>query len=141
MNIDGVYNGIALDHIRAGHGMRIYRYLGLDKLDCCIAVIQNVRSSQLGKKDIIKIDSELELDLDALGYLEPDITVNYIRGGKVAEKRCLTPPAELRNVIFCKNPRCITSTERGIDHIFRLTDPEARTYRCAYCDADGPVEP
>ena len=114
--------------------MDIYKYLHLDKLDCCVAIIKNARSAKYGKKDIIKIDGELEIDLDMLGFLDPNITVGIIRDGKLVEKRKLVLPKELRNVIKCKNPRCITSVEEGIDHIFLLG--ENQRYRCAYCEQE-----
>lgn len=135
MRIDGITSGFVLDHIKAGESMDIYHYLGLDKLDCCIAIIKNVRSTKMGRKDIIKIDSEMDLNLDVLGYLDVNITVNVIKDGKLVEKRHLELPERLTNVLFCKNPRCITSTEQEIDHVFRLVDKEKKTYRCDYCDA------
>ena len=134
MNIDSIQNGVVLDHIQAGKSMDIYRYLHLDQLDCSVAIIKNVRSGRMGKKDIIKIDGELEIDLDMLGFLDPNITVGIIRDGKLVEKRKLVLPKELRNVIKCKNPRCITSVEEGIDHIFLLG--ENQRYRCAYCEQE-----
>lgn len=132
MNIDSINNGIVLDHIKAGKSMEIYSYLGLDSLDCSVAIIKNVRSTRMGKKDIIKIDAPIELDLDVLGYIDPDITVNIIVNGKLVEKRPLELPKRLTNVLFCKNPRCITSCEQGIEHIFYLSDESSRTYRCLY---------
>lgn len=134
MNIDGITNGIVLDHIRAGGAMQIYEYLGLDKLESCVAVIQNVRSAKYGKKDIIKIDELIDLDLDVLGYFDPNITVNYIKDGKLLEKKHLALPELLTDVIKCKNPRCITSTEQEISHKFVLADRKKKTYRCIYCD-------
>jgi len=134
MNIDGVTTGIVLDHIQAGKSMTIYNLLGLDKLDCSVAVIQNVRSEKYGKKDVIKIDCIIDLDFDVLGYIDPHITVNIVRDGKLEKKSHLALPKELVNVIQCKNPRCITSTEHSIDQRFRLMDEETRTYRCEYCD-------
>ena len=136
MNIDGVSTGIVLDHIQAGRSMEIYEYLGLDKLQSCVAVIQNVRSGKYGKKDIIKIDELIDLNLDVLGYFDPNITVNYIRDGKLLEKKHLALPDKLTDVIRCKNPRCITSVEQGIVHVFKLVDKEKKVYRCAYCDAE-----
>lgn len=135
MNVDGVNNGIVLDHIKAGMSMRIYRLLGLDELDCCVAIIKNVSSKKYGKKDIIKIDDEIDLDLDVLGYIDPTITVNIVRDQKLHVKRHLELPLELKNVVKCKNPRCITGTEQEIDHVFRLADRDTRLYRCAYCEA------
>ena len=134
LNIDSLQNGIVIDHIKAGASMTIYDLLKLGKLDCCVAIIKNARSAKYGKKDIIKIDGELEIDLDMLGFLDPNITVGIIRDGKLVEKRKLVLPKELRNVIKCKNPRCITSVEEGIDHIFLLG--ENQRYRCAYCEQE-----
>ena len=135
MNIDGVHNGIVIDHIKSGMSMQIYQLLGLDELDCCVAIIKNVKSSKYGKKDIIKIDSEIDIDLDVLGYVDPNITVNLVRDGRLHTKRHLELPNKLVNVIKCKNPRCITTIEQEIDHIFRLVDKDARLYRCVYCEA------
>ena len=134
LNIDSLQNGIVIDHIKAGASMAIYDLLKLGKLDCCVAIIKNARSAKYGKKDIIKIDGELEIDLDMLGFLDPNITVGIIRDGKLVEKRKLVLPKELRNVIKCKNPRCITSAEEGTDHIFLLG--ENQRYRCAYCEQE-----
>ena len=136
MNIDGVKNGIVLDHIKAGKSMRIYQLLGLDKLDCCVAIIQNVNSSKYGKKDIIKIDTDIEVDLEALGYIDSHITVNYVKDGKLSKKLHLTLPDTLTGIIQCKNPRCITSVEQEIVHKFKLINKEKKVYRCVYCDAD-----
>lgn len=134
LNIDSLQNGIVIDHIKAGASMAIYDLLKLGKLDCCVAIIKNARSAKYGKKDIIKIDGELEIDLDMLGFLDPNITVGIIRDGKLVEKRKLVLPKELRNVIKCKNPRCITSAEESIEHIFVLG--ENNRYRCAYCEQE-----
>lgn len=134
MNIDSIQNGVVLDHIQAGKSMDIYKYLKLDQLDCSVAIIKNVRSGRMGKKDIIKIDTPMEVDLDVLGYIDPDITVNVIRNGQRVEKKRLELPRRLTNIIHCKNPRCITVSEPQLDAIFLLSDPERRTYRCAYCD-------
>ncbi|MCL2513706.1 MAG: aspartate carbamoyltransferase regulatory subunit [Oscillospiraceae bacterium] len=134
MNVDGVNSGIVLDHIQAGKSMAIYRYLHLDKLECCVAIIKNVKSGKLGRKDIIKIDAELPMNLDVLGYIDPNITVNVIKNGEIAEKKRLDLPRELVNILHCKNPRCITSAEQEIDHIFRLDDLEKQIYRCVYCE-------
>ena len=136
MNIDSIQNGVVLDHIQAGKSMDIYRYLHLDELDCSVAIIKNVRSDRMGKKDIIKIDSPIDLDLDVLGYIDPDITVAIIKEGHLVEKKHPALPKKLVNVIHCKNPRCITTAEPQLDAIFLLSDPEKRTYRCAYCDAE-----
>ncbi len=134
MNIDSIKNGIVIDHITAGRGMEIYKLLGLDALDCSVALIKNVVSRKTGKKDIIKIDSDFAVDTDILGYVDPDVTVNIIKNGNITEKRTLALPAELTDVLHCKNPRCITSTEQELPHIFRLTDRENRVYRCIYCE-------
>ena len=134
MNIDGVTTGIVLDHIQAGKSMEIYEYLGLDKLQSCVAVIQNVRSAKYGKKDIIKIDELIDLNLDVLGYFDPNITVNYIKDGNLLEKKHLALPDRLTDVLHCKNPRCITSCEQEIPHVFELVDRDKKIYRCIYCD-------
>lgn len=135
MNIDSIKNGIVLDHIRAGQSMEIYRILELGELDCTVAIIKNVNSLKMGKKDIIKIDAELDLDLAVLGYIDPGITVNIIKNGERVEKRHLRLPDEVHGVIKCKNPRCITSVEQDIEHVFRLRDRENRVYRCIYCES------
>ena len=134
MNIDSIQNGVVLDHIQAGKGMDVDKYLRLDQLDCQVAIIKNARSGHMGKKDIIKIDSPMEVDLDVLGYIDSNITVNIIRDGKRVEKKHLELPQKLVNVIHCKNPRCITVSESQLDAIFVLSDAEKHTYRCAYCD-------
>ena len=136
MNIDGVTTGIVLDHIKAGKSMQIYNYLGLDKLDCSVAVVQNVRSSKYGKKDIIKIDDEIELDFEMLGYIDSNITINRVKDGVLTKKEHLELPETLTNVIKCKNPRCITSVEQEITHMLKLADKEKKIYRCAYCDVE-----
>ena len=136
MNIDGVSTGIVLDHIKAGKSMQIYELLRLDKIDNCVAIIQTADSSKYGKKDIIKIDQLIDLDLDILGYVDSNITVNIVKDGKLHEKKHLALPETLTNVIRCKNPRCITSVEQGIVHVFKLVDKEKKVYRCAYCDAE-----
>ena len=134
MNIDSIQNGVVLDHIQAGKSMDIYKYLHLDELDCSVAIIKNARSEHMGRKDIIMIDSPLDLDLDVLGYIDSHITVNIIRDGKRVEKKHLELPQKLVNVIHCKNPRCITVAESQLDAIFLLSDPAKHTYRCAYCE-------
>ena len=134
MNIDSIQNGVVLDHVQAGKSMEIYQHLRLDRLDCSVAIIKNVRSARMGKKDIIKIDSPMDLDLDVLGYIDANITVNVIRGGVLVEKTHLKLPQKLVNIIHCKNPRCITAAEDQLDSIFLLTDPGKHVYRCAYCD-------
>ncbi len=137
MNIDSINRGIVLDHIKAGKAMEIYRYLNLDSLTCSVAIIKNVKSRAMGHKDIIKVDEEFDLDLDILGYIDPDITINIIDGGKVVEKKRVTLPQRLTNVIKCKNPRCITSSETDLDHIFKLCDTKKRVYRCLYCESQN----
>ena len=134
MNIDSIQNGIVIDHITAGRGMRLYELLHLDRLDCSVAIIKNVTSKKMGKKDIIKIDSAIDLNMDVIGFVDPQATVNIIRDGIRAEKRCIETPRELTNVIRCMNPRCITTTEQELDPVFRLTDPENKIYRCIYCE-------
>ena len=134
MNIDSIKNGIVIDHITAGKSMEIYKLLKLDTLDCSVAIIKNAQSRKLGKKDIIKIDSEIPLNMDVLGFVDPGVTVDIIKDGKLAEKKSIDLPEKLVGVIKCKNPRCITSTEQELPHIFRLTDREKKIYRCAYCE-------
>ena len=134
MNIDSIKNGIVIDHITAGKGMEIYNLLGLDSLDCSVALIKNVASRKMGKKDIIKIDSDFDVDTDILGFVDPDVTVNIIKDGKTAEKRAIGLPERLTNVLACKNPRCISVTEQELPQIFKLTDKERRVYRCLYCE-------
>ena len=135
MNVDGVNTGIVLDHIHAGKSMVIYKLLGLDRLDCTVAVIQNVKSAKYGRKDIIKIDKIIDLDFDAIGFVDPNITVNIVKEGKLAKKSHVSLPDELTDVLRCKNPRCITSSETDLPQRFKLVDPEKRLYRCVYCDA------
>ncbi len=135
MNIDGVRNGIVIDHIPAGKSMDIYGLLNLKKLTCSVAVVQNAQSTKLGKKDIIKIDENILLDLDVLGFVDPNITVNIIQNGTLTKKMHLELPETLTGVVRCKNPRCITTVEQEIVHSFKLTDREKRQYRCVYCDA------
>ena len=135
MTIDSITNGIVLDHIRAGQSMELYRILNLSELDCTVAIIKNVQSGKMGRKDIIKIDTPLDIDLDVLGYVDPGITVNVIKDGVRTEKRHVALPERVRGVIRCKNPRCITSTEQDIEHVFKLTDREKRVYRCIYCES------
>ena len=135
MNIDSIHNGYVLDHIKAGRSMDIYRYLKLNELDCSVAIIKNVKSNKMVKKDIIKIDTELELDLDALGYIDPNVTINIVKDGVCVKKVHPQLPERLTNIIQCKNPRCITSVEQEIPHIFKLTDREKGEYRCIYCES------
>ena len=134
MNIDSIQNGFVIDHITAGHGMRLYELLGLDEKDVSIAIIKNVSSKKLGKKDIIKIDADIPVDLDVIGYVDPNATINIIKDGVLVDKRVIGMPKKLVNVIKCKNPRCITSTEQELDHVFKLTDEKNKIYRCAYCE-------
>ena len=134
MNIDSIRNGIVIDHITAGKGMTLYDLLGLSELDCSVAIIRNVASKKMGRKDIIKVDAAITVDLDVIGYVDPGATVNIIRDEKLVEKKTIDMPAQLRNVIKCKNPRCITSCEQELEHIFRLTDKENKVYRCIYCE-------
>lgn len=137
MNIDGVTSGIVLDHIRPGDSLRIYHLLKLGDLECQVAIIQNVVSQKYGRKDIIKIDQEIDVDLDALGYIDPRITVNLVKDSALLEKKHLSLPKTLRNIVKCKNPRCITSIDDTADHVFTLVDPDRETYRCAYCEASA----
>lgn len=137
MNIDSIKNGIVIDHIQAGLGMRIYKLLHLDELDCSVAIIKNVTSKKMGKKDIIKVDEAIDFDLDILGYVDPDVTIDIIRDGVLVEKKKVELPETLTNVIFCKNPRCITSCEQEIDHVFKLTDKDNKVYRCLYCETQA----
>ena len=134
MNIDSIQNGIVIDHITAGRGMKLYELLGLEKLDCSVAIIKNVHSLKQGKKDIIKIDADIPVNLDVIGYVDPGVTVNVIRGGELVEKKRIDMPETLVNVIFCKNPRCITSCEQELKHVFKLTDRKNKVYRCLYCE-------
>lgn len=134
MNIDSIKNGIVIDHITAGKGMRLYKLLGLDELDCSVAIIKNVHSRKQGKKDIIKVDSDITLNMDVIGYIDPGITVNIIKDGVLVEKKRISLPDIITNVVMCKNPRCITSTEQELPHVFRLTDRENKVYRCLYCE-------
>lgn len=134
MNIDSINNGVVIDHITAGLGMKLYELLKLGSLDVSVAIIKNVASKKMGKKDIIKIDADIEVDFDVIGFVDPDATVNIIKGGVLVEKRSIDMPMTLTNVIKCKNPRCITSCEQELDHIFKLTDKENKVYRCLYCE-------
>ena len=135
LSVGRISEGFVLDHIEAGKSMEIYKYLNLDKLDCCVAIIKNARSGKMGKKDIMKIECPIDfMDLDILGFIDHNITVNIIKDQKSVEKKALHLPKQICNVIRCKNPRCITSIEHGLSHIFVLTDPETETYRCKYCE-------
>ena len=135
LSVGRISEGFVLDHIEAGKSMEIYKYLNLDKLDCCVAITKNARSGKMGKKDIMKIECPIDfMDLDILGFIDHNITVNIIKDQKIVEKKALHLPKQICNVIRCKNPRCITSIEHGLSHIFVLTDPETETYRCKYCE-------
>lgn len=134
LNIDSLEKGVVIDHIESGKSMEIYRVLELDKLDCSVAIIKNARSKKSGRKDIIKIEDRIDIDLDVLGFIDPNITVNIIDGGHIIEKKHLQLPERIVNVAKCKNPRCITSVEPDLPQIFRLTSPETHTYRCIYCE-------
>ncbi|MBQ2896762.1 MAG: aspartate carbamoyltransferase regulatory subunit [Clostridia bacterium] len=135
MNIDSIKNGFVIDHIKAGNSMQVYKYLNLGELVCPVAIIKNATSKKMGKKDIIKIDGNIELNLEVLGYINHDATVNVVKNGEIVEKKHLELPETVTDVIKCKNPRCITTTEQDIQHIFKLTDRENRVYRCIYCEA------
>lgn len=134
LNIDSIQNGIVIDHIQAGKGMRIYELLELDKLDCCVALIKNARSSKMGRKDIIKIEGDLAINFDVLGFIDNNITVCTIKNGELVKKENIVLPCRIKNVVKCKNPRCITSTEENLDQIFVLCDEKAHRYRCLYCE-------
>ena len=134
MRVDEIKNGIVIDHITAGRAMQIYTLLGLDNIESTVAVLQNGPSKKMGKKDIIKIDCIMDINFDVLGFISPNITVDIVRGGTVVEKKHINLPDELTDILHCKNPRCITSTEQDIHHVFRLTDREKGLYRCVYCD-------
>ena len=135
LNVGRLSEGVVLDHIKAGKSMTIYHDLKLDKLDCCVAIIKNARSDKMGRKDIIKVECPIDsLNLDILGFIDHNITVNIIKDGEIVEKKDLSLPKEIRNVIRCKNPRCITSIEQELDHVFILADPEKEIYRCKYSE-------
>ena len=135
LNVGKIEEGFVLDHIQAGRSMEIYKYLHLDKLDCCVAIIKNAKSNKMGKKDIMKIECPIDfMDLDILGFIDHNITVNIIKNSQVVDKKALSLPKKITNVIRCKNPRCITSIEQELDHVFVLTDPENEFYRCQYCE-------
>ena len=135
LNIGGLNHGVVIDHIAAGGAMKIYEYLNLEKLDCSVAIIKNAKSNKMGKKDIIKIECPIDfMDLDILGFIDHNITVNIIQNEQIVEKKLLKLPKKITNVLRCKNPRCITSIEQGLDHVFILTDEEKQIYRCKYCE-------
>ena len=140
MNVDSILNGVVIDHITAGRGMRIYTLLKLDELDCSVALINNAVSNKMGKKDIIKIDADIPVNLDIIGYVDPGATVNVIPDGQLVEKRRIEMPERLVNVIRCKNPRCISMVEQELDQVFRLTDREQNVYRCIYCETKASAE-
>ena len=135
MNIDPIQNGVVIDHIPAGKAMELYQHLNLEQADCSVAILKNVSSQRLGRKDIIKIDGGMDIDWDVLGYIAPDCTVNIIRDGSISEKRHMALPEKLVNVIRCRNPRCITTIEQELPHIFKLTGGKMRVYRCIYCES------
>lgn len=137
MKIDSIQNGVVIDHISAGRGMILYELLGLSKVDCSVAIIKNVGSKKMGKKDIIKIDADIPVNFDVIGYVDPGATVNIIKGGVLTQKKTIEMPKTLVNVIKCKNPRCISSCEQEIQHIFKLTDKEKGVYRCIYCETQA----
>lgn len=134
LNIDSIQKGLVIDHIAAGKGMKIFKYLKLDEADFTVALIKNVSSKKMGKKDIIKIENEIDIDLDVLGFIDHNITINVIEGDKIVDKLNLELPQQVSNVVQCNNPRCITSIEQEIEHTFRLVDREDKVYRCIYCD-------
>ena len=137
MNVDSLQKGLVIDHIQAGKSMEIYRFLDLDRLDCSVAIIKNARSGKSGKKDIIKIEDKIDVDLDVLGFIDPNISVNVVEGGRITRKRKLQLPAQVTNVAKCKNPRCITSIEQELPHIFKLSEEgDRRVYRCIYCEQE-----
>lgn len=137
MIIGQIKNGIVLDHITAGMGMELYNKLGLGSLACQVALIKNAESKKMGRKDIIKIDEAIDIDLDALGYIDESITVNIIKDGKLFKRKRLEVPERVVNILKCKNPRCITTTEQELPHIFKLTNREKKVYRCIYCESKG----
>ena len=138
MNIDSIRNGVVIDHISAGKAMQLYSMLGLDALDCSVAVIKNVPSKKMGKKDIIKIDASLDLNFDVVGFISPNATINIIEDGKLTKKNHVDMPKKLVNIIKCKNPRCITTTEQDIEHIF-VSDNKKTEYRCLYCETKAQI--
>ena len=145
MTVDEIKNGVVIDHIKAGQAMEIYKFLGLDKFDCTVAIIKNAQSRRMGKKDIIKIDSEVVPDLSVLGYIDHNLTVNIIKDGANVSKYHPELPLEIVDIVKCKNPRCITSTEQELDHVFRQVDAAHNIWRCAYCEgkcdpAEAPKE-
>lgn len=134
MNIDSIKNGIVIDHIKAMRGMQIYELLNLKKLDCSVAIITNAKSEKMGRKDIIKIDQDIEIKIDMLGFIEPNATINVVNNGEIVNKYKVNLPDKIVNIAKCKNPRCITSVEKDLEQVFLLTDQEKRIYRCKYCE-------
>ena len=134
MNIDSIKNGIVIDHIQAKKGMEIYEALNLKELECSVAIITNAKSKKMGRKDIIKIDKSIDIDLDILGYIDPNITINIVKDDKLVKKFHVTKPERIVNIVKCQNPRCITSVEKELDQVFILTDKEKQIYRCKYCE-------
>ena len=139
MYIDSITNGVVIDHITAGKSMELYDLLHLDELDCSVAIIKNAISNKTGKKDIIKVDGEVSINFDVIGFVDPGVTINIIKDEKLVEKRTLVLPQRLVNVIKCKNPRCITSTAQELDHVFILSQSENRVYRCLYCETKAEI--
>ncbi len=139
MKVDAILNGIVIDHITAGLAFRLYNLLELDSLNCPVAIIKNVNSGKIGKKDIIKIDSKTPINLDVVGFVDPNATINVIQDGELVEKRTIDMPETLTNVIKCKNPRCITSVEQELENVFVLTDKEEKVYRCLYCETKADI--
>ena len=135
MNIDSIKNGYVIDHIQAGKGMQIYEDLNLDELECAVAIIKNVKSQKMDKKDIIKIDSDIDLNVNILGYIDPNITINIVKDSKIIKKYHPELPKKIVNIVKCKNPRCITSVEQELDQVFILTDKDNKIYRCKYCES------
>ena len=137
LNVGKIDEGFVIDHIRPGRGMVLYQYMGLNKLDCSVAIIQNVPSKKMGKKDIIKVETPIDnFNLDIIGLIDHNATIDVIKDGEIIDKPRLPLPKEVRNIIKCRNPRCISSIEQGLDHIFVLTDPDTATYRCKYCETE-----
>ncbi len=139
MKVDSIKHGFVIDHITAGKGMQVYHFLGLDTLDCPIAIIRNAQSRRMGKKDIIKVNTDTKMDLSVLGYIDPDVTINVIENGEITKKYHPELPREIVNIVKCKNPRCITTTEQELSHVFRLTNSQTRTYRCIYCESKANI--
>ena len=135
MKVDSIINGIVIDHITAGKGMRLFELLGLDNIDCSVALIKNAPSKKMGKKDIIKIDADITINTEIIGFIDPDVTVNVIKDNKIVEKKTIELPEKLTNVLKCKNPRCISTTEQELPQVFKLADKENRIYRRLYCES------